>query len=265
MSVIVKESPRPEPWLQYRRRVRSRIVRPLLYIDWIARWAAWFLSQWAVLEVLEYCGTLGILVGVIFYFAGARDRLEQKHYQAWQVINTAQGKGGSGGRIDALQDLNTDHIPLVGVDLSGAFLQGVDLPNAKLRRANLSAADMRNANLRTANLEDTSMVYTNLRGADLREARLGGLTDLTGADLTGAELGGADLNQVTLDQADLRNADLAGIQNWQSIKSIKLANILGCKGAPAGFVEWATAKGAVQLASDDQWTSQIAATRASTK
>ena len=27
------------------------------------------------------------------------------NYQAWQVINSAQGKGGSGGRIDALADL----------------------------------------------------------------------------------------------------------------------------------------------------------------
>jgi hypothetical protein len=26
----------------------------------------------------------------------AGDRKKQKHYQAWQVINTAQGKGGSG-------------------------------------------------------------------------------------------------------------------------------------------------------------------------
>ncbi len=88
-----------------------------------------------LLEVLEYGSTLGIVFGVIFYFAGAKDRLEQKHYQAWQVINTAQGKGGSGGRIDALQDLNSDRVPLVGVDLMEAFLREVKLPNANLRRA----------------------------------------------------------------------------------------------------------------------------------
>ena len=41
---------------------------------------------------------------LIFYFADQGGRLKQKHYQAWQVINTAQGKGGSGGplRIVAL-------------------------------------------------------------------------------------------------------------------------------------------------------------------
>ncbi len=39
-------------------------------------------------------------MAVIFYFSESGDRLKQKHYQAWQVINTAQGKGGSGGRIE---------------------------------------------------------------------------------------------------------------------------------------------------------------------
>lgn len=265
MALAVRESPRPEPWRLYRQRVRSRIILPLLYIEWTARLAAWLLSQWALLEVLEYCSTLGIVVGVIFYFAGAKSRLEQKHYQAWQVINTAQGKGGSGGRIDALQDLNSDGIALVGVDLSGAFLQNLDVPKAKLRRANLSRADMRNSILFSANLENASMFYTNLRGADLRQARLGGVTDLTNADLTGADLSGADLDQAILDMADLRNTELAGIQNWRSIQSIKLADILGCKDAPAGFVEWATAHGAVQIASDEQWAALTAATRPAIK
>ena len=82
------------------------------------------LSRWSFLEVLEYLGSFSILIAVIFYFSESGDRLKQKHYQAWQVINTAQGKGGSGGRIEALQELDEDGVPLVGVDVSGAFLQG---------------------------------------------------------------------------------------------------------------------------------------------
>jgi hypothetical protein len=263
MPYVFKESRRPEPWRQYRQRVRHRLARPYFYIDWLAQWAAWFLGQSVILEVVEYCGTLGIVVGVIFYFAGAKDRREQKHYQAWQVINTAQGKGGSGGRIDALQDLNSDGVALVGVDLSGAFLHRVNLPNAHLNRADLNGADMRNAVLRNADLEDSSMFFTNLRNADLRDARMGGLSDLTNVDFNGADLRGADFNQAILDKADLRNTDLAGIANWQSIKSINFANIQDCKNAPDGFVKWALAKGAVQAASDDQWTAQIAATQPS--
>ncbi len=151
---------------------RSRIILPLLYIEWTGpsgpRGCCHNRSCWKFWNIAARWGSWS---GVIFYFAGAKDRLEQKHYQAWQVINTAQGKGGSGGRIDALQDLNSDGIALVGVDLSGAFLQNLDVPKAKLRRANLSRADMRNAILCSANLEDASMFYTNLRGADLRNAR----------------------------------------------------------------------------------------------
>jgi hypothetical protein len=66
--------------------------------------------------------------------------MKQKHYQAWQVINSAQGKGGSGGRIDALEELHRDAVPLVGVDVSDAFLQGVDLNGANLLRGNFRAA-----------------------------------------------------------------------------------------------------------------------------
>ena len=90
-----------------------------------------------MLEVLEYVGTLSIVFGVISYFAESGDRVKQKHYQAWQVINTAAGKGGSGGRIDALEELNQDNVPLVGVDVSDSFLQNIDLAQANLVRSNL--------------------------------------------------------------------------------------------------------------------------------
>ncbi len=123
---------------------------------------------------------------------------------------------------------------------------------------------MRNSDLSGADLEDAYMNTTNLRGADLHNARLAGVTDLTNADLNGADVSGADFNNVVLDQADLRNTDLSGIANWKSIQSIKFANILGCKNAPDGFVAWAVANGAVQLASDAEWGNQIrAATRPS--
>lgn len=87
--------------------------------------------------MLEYLSTLSVLVAVILYFAGTGDRIRQKHYQAWQVIDTAQGKGGSEGRIDALQELDSDGVPLVGVDAKDAFLQGVQLDRANLLRGKL--------------------------------------------------------------------------------------------------------------------------------
>ena len=135
----IRDRPRPLRWGEWHRAIRHRWLLPVLLIDWIADWAAYGLSRTSLLEFLEYCGTLSILIVVIFYFADAPERTKLKHYQAWQVINTAQGKGGSGGRADALHELNEDHVPLVGVDLSDAFLQGLDLQKADVRRSNFRA------------------------------------------------------------------------------------------------------------------------------
>ena len=237
---------RPQPWKVRRQRIAPRWLQPLVAIEWMWEWAAFGLSNWAFLEVLEYLGTFSVLVAVIFYFSEAGDRVKLRHYQAWQVINTAQGKGGSGGRIEALQELNQDKVPLVGVDVSSAFLQGLRLEHANLLRSNFSSADVRNADLADcdftlANLASVNLRYANLEGAVFAEA------DLEDADLTGAQLAGADLSGATLDRADLRNADLRGVK-WAQIKSASGTNIAGVRNAPAGFVEWAGAHGAIDKA-----------------
>jgi uncharacterized protein YjbI with pentapeptide repeats len=110
---------------------------------------------------------LSILIAVISYFAESGDRMKQKHYQAWQVINSAQGKGGSGGRIDALEELVADKVPLVGVDVSEAFLQEINLNHADLLRANLQAADIRSGTFVGARMEYANLMSTNLRDASL--------------------------------------------------------------------------------------------------
>ena len=130
---------RPESWAERKARVRARWAEPFWRMHYQMEWCVYLLSNWTFPEVLEYLSSFGVLVAVLFYFAESGDRLKQKHYQAWQVINTAQGKGGNGGRIDALQELNRDGVPLVGVDLSMAFLQGIQLKGVNLPRANLTA------------------------------------------------------------------------------------------------------------------------------
>ena len=156
-------------------------LRPLVAVEWGFEWLAFLLSRWTFWEVLEYLGSFSILIAVIFYFSESGDRLKQKHYQAWQVINTAQEKGGSGGRIEALQELNHDGVPLVGVDVSGAFLQGVHLPRASLARANLNGVDARNSNFQRADLSGATLHAGNFRNSHLRDVNLGG-ADLGDAD-----------------------------------------------------------------------------------
>ena len=237
---------RPAPWTTRRLSAARGWLVPFTAAEWGLEWLAFALSNWTLLEVLEYMGTFSVLVAVIFYFAESGDRVKQRHYQAWQVINTAQGKGGSGGRIEALQELNADHVPLVGVDVSSAFLQGLNLKNASLPRSDFSSADLRNSNLAGVDFTLANLNSTDLRGAVLDRARCA-QTDLRNADLEGSSLVGADLTGASLDNADLRKADLKDFV-WQQMKSVKGTNVAGIKNAPAGFVEWALKNGAVEQA-----------------
>jgi hypothetical protein len=225
------------------------IALPFRALEWSLQWSAYYLSRWALLEVLEYLSVLSVLFAVIFYFAESGDRQKQKHYQAWQVINTAQGKGGSGGRIEALQELNLDGVPLVGVNAASAFLQAIQLKNANLLRADLEAADLRDANFEAADLQYADLRSANFRQANLSRAKLAG-ADLSDADLVNADLRQADLNGTNLENADLRNTDLQGIQ-WKNIRSIAKANIHAVRNAPDGFEAWAIQHRAVSLAVEE--------------
>lgn len=224
-------------------------------IEWVWHWLAFLLGNWAFVEVLEYCGTLSILLGVILYFAESGAREKQKHYQAWQVINTAQGKGGSGGRKEALEQLAADKVALVGVDVSDAFLQGLQLPLADLARASFRGCDLRDASFDGSNLEYADLTSANLRNASLTEANLQN-ANFTDADLNSCALAKANCENVDFSRADLRNCDLKDLQ-WNKIDAIKLANLFGAKNVPAGFMAWALQKGAVTIESSDDWEALI--------
>jgi hypothetical protein len=236
---------RPDSWKALRARVKHGWTVPFMAFEWVWEWVAFALSNWRFLEVLEYLGSFSVLVGVIFYFSESGDRIKQRHYQAWQVINTAQGKGGSGGRIEALQELNEDKVPLVGVDVSSAFLQGLKLERASLIRADFSAADLRGSDLEGADCTDADLHSANFRGSNLKGASFAE-ANMNDVDLWGSNLAEANLKHADLGGADLRMADLRNIR-WQELKSIKAANIAGVKNAPEGFVVWALRNGAVQM------------------
>ncbi|WP_263368281.1 pentapeptide repeat-containing protein [Edaphobacter bradus] len=229
-------------------RGRPRWIVPFIAFEWMWEWVAFLLSKWSFLEVLEYLGSFSMLVAVIFYFSESGNRIKQRHYQAWQVINTAQGKGGSGGRIEALQELNADKVPLVGVDVSSAFLQGLKLEHANLLRADFSAADLRGSDLESADFTSADLHSANFRGSNLENASFED-ADMKGADLSGANLSGANLDGADLSNADLTDADLRNIR-WKGLRNIKGANIAEVKNAPDGFVEWALKEGAVQTNKD---------------
>jgi Pentapeptide repeats (8 copies) len=235
---------KPQNWHEWRAQVRHSWALPFAMFDYSMEWFAYALANWRFLEVLEYLGNFGVLVAVIFYFAESGDRLKQKHYQAWQVINSAEGKGGNGGRIDALGELNSDGVSLTGVNLASAFLMGVRLPKARLARANFDSSDARNSDLAGATITDANLRSANFRNANLKGVSFAHST-LDDADLTGADLRKADLSGASLENADLRNADLRDA-NWTSLQAVKGANVLGVTNR--AFVAWAVAHGAVEKA-----------------
>ena len=254
--VIHTERKRPAAWSHYQAQAKNPVLIPFHWLEWFFRWLAYWLSGWALLEVLEYIGTLSILVAVISYFAESGDRIKQKHYQAWQVINTAQGKGGNGGRIDALEELNNDRVALVGVDLSDAFLQRVKLDGADLVRSNFSSADVREGSFVGARMEYANLASGNFRNGSFRNANLRNAT-LQGADLQGVNLSETNFQGADLSKADLRNADLRNAK-WAEIADLKLANIFGVKNAPPDFSRWAIQRGAVSIESDAEWSKLLA-------
>jgi uncharacterized protein YjbI with pentapeptide repeats len=264
-------------WGERRKTIKYKWLVPFIFPEWICERLSVLLKRWAFLEVLEYAGRLTILIAVIFYFMEADERRKARHYQAWQIINAAQGQLGSGGRVDALQDLIRDNVSLTYIDLSNAFLMRMDLENAGLSRADFSGADLWQANLSKTKCQWTIFSGTILHGANLSEAILSG-ADLSGARLTlahlsrailydvnlsganvfGAKLSGANLHLSDLSDADLNGANLqysnlSDIKNWRQIRSIELANIHGVKNPPLGFVEWAKQHGAVGIESEKEW------------
>lgn len=243
MKIHIRKE-RPAPWPERRKQTRHAWILPFVALEWLWEWIAYALSNWTFLEVLDYLETFSVLIAVIFYFSESGDRVKQRHYQAWQVVNTSQGKGGSGGRIEALQELNEDRVALVGVDVSGAFLQGVRLERAKLLRANFSSADVRDGKFPSADFTFADLRSANFRQSNLQQASFQG-ANLDESDLTGADLAEADLSEASLADADLTNADLRGVR-WEHITSMKNTNIFAVRNAPQGFVKWALEHGARQ-------------------
>jgi hypothetical protein len=241
---------RPESWSVRRQSIRHGWAVPFWAFEWFWEWIAFVLSNWSFLEVLEYLGSFSVVIAVIFYFSESGDRLKQKHYQAWQVINTAEGKGGSGGRIEALQELNADGISLVGVNVSGAFLQGIQLRHARLVRSDFSSADLRDGDFAFADFSDASLQSANLRQGNLRGTNFQ-RANLSDTDLFGADLDGSDFSGATLTDAELSHAKLSHLY-WNGIRNIQKANIYEVQDAPEEFIVWALKHGAVQINRDAQ-------------
>jgi len=207
-----------------------------------ALWTQWLQNTVNVIRLLEVTA-LGF--GAYQFWANrnelraaeaeaVRRARKDTNYQAWQVINSAQGKGGSGGRVDALADLVRNDVSLAGINLDGAWLESIDL--------------------RLATLPMASFEKTNLQGARFDGARLDGAcfrgANLSAASFTNASLRGADLSGARLSAVNFAGADLFDVRGWRDIATVAHANVEELRAAPRGFVEWARLNGAVDASKD---------------
>jgi len=170
-----------------------------------------------------------LLIGAITFIATEQQRRDAQVYQAWQVIIAAHDQPGSGGRIQALEFLNSTprRIPWFWLRWERESLSGLEAPKAylvpsrkddknkgiRLSMANLSYANLQGAKLARANLQGATLYGANLQEADLWQA------NLQEADLQYANLHLAHLN-ANLHLAHLRHANLQGVD-------LKDANLQG--------------------------------------
>jgi hypothetical protein len=207
-----------------------------------AVWTQWLQNAVNVIRLLEVAA-LGF--GAYQFWANrnelraaeaeaVRRARKDANYQAWQVINSAQGKGGSGGRVDALADLVRNDVSLAGINLDGAWLESIDL-----RRAALPMASFEKTNLQGARFDGARLDGACFRGANL-----------SAASFINASLRGADLTGARLSAVNLAGADLFDVRGWREIVSVAHANVDELRAAPRGFVEWARLNGAVDATKD---------------
>jgi hypothetical protein len=207
-----------------------------------AAWTMWLQNAVNTVRLFEVAALAFTAYQVLASRAERRDaeaeavRRARKdaNYQAWQVINSAQGKGGSGGRIDALADLVRNDVSLAGINLDGAWLESIDLRNASLPMASFEKCNLQGACFDGARLD----------GANLRHATL------TAASFAGASLRGVDLTGARLSATNLAGADLTDAHGWREVSTFAHANVEGLRAAPRGFLEWARMGGAMDTARD---------------
>ena len=156
---------------------------------------------------------LSIIAALLAFTSDIPNQQKKSHYEAWQVVSSACGHSGSGGRIKALQDLAEDGESLAGLFAKNAYLEkinlnGADLTSADFNKSNLKFSKFIDSDLSYAILDETDFSNANLSKADLSYTEFKSAY-LSGAKLNGAILCFAKLNNTDLSYADLSNANLS--------------------------------------------------------
>ncbi|MEM8612528.1 MAG: pentapeptide repeat-containing protein [Cyanobacteria bacterium P01_H01_bin.105] len=201
-------------------KIEKRYWEPLL------RWA----DNQSLLSFLGIIGNISIIFAVFIYIGSEKQRRDAEIYQAWQVITSAHGQAGSGGRRRALEFLNAspganwrrkfpwfcapmaiclwppeslDGINLSSDSVSNSTRENDDDSRQPFSGVYLFDVLLPKASLRSANFSGAELKSANFSGADLRNAKL------SKAILIDANLSKAVLQNTNLSEAVLPNANLS--------------------------------------------------------
>ncbi len=186
------------------------VILSILYVEDTLQehtsWGNFFIKSIEKSRILGTFESISIVTALVIY---VRRGKKKSHYEAWQVIDSAQGLKMSHARIKALEELAKDGISLKGLSLPQAHLDQVQLVDADFTEANLQGAKLSEANLQGSRFELTQLQGANLWKANLEETFFL-LAQLQKVNLNSANLSYADLQGVNLLEANFQKADLQG-------------------------------------------------------
>ncbi|WP_413164302.1 pentapeptide repeat-containing protein [Capilliphycus salinus ALCB114379] len=169
-------------------------------------WGQFFIRSIEESRILGTFESISIVTALVVYLRRGK---KQSHYEAWQVIDSAQGLEFSHARIKALEELAKDGISLKGLLLPKANLEQIHLVDGDFKEVNLQGAKLQEANLQGGTFELTQLQGANLWKANLQETFFL-LAQMQKINLSSANLSFADLQGVNLLEANLQKANLQG-------------------------------------------------------
>ncbi len=185
-------------------------------MGWVSRFDSWLEKQ-AIFPILDKVGKCSILVAVVgtavSYQSDRDNLLKSKQFQAWQVLNTAAGQTGSGGRELAIVDLIDSGVSMDGVNLESAWLQYADFSGGDFNHSNFSSTKLAGVEFHGANLS-----FANFQSGVLIDV------DFSGASLEGANFMQAEVFRINLAGADVKGASFLAVKGLLCEDVIKAKN-----------------------------------------
>lgn len=197
------------------------------------------LQNLAIFDLLNIITSLSLIFTAVGFFSEADGRKRQRQNEAWQVISSSVGQVHEAGRVAAIEDLYADNVSLNSLDISHAYIRGLDLSPrcallvwhvpawfcrvhqkitveqiAKLEIVNFQKVKMLDSDLQKARLWSSNFQGAYLRKNNLQEAELLQIllqeSKLFANNLTGVNLSGGNLQKALLIGNNFQGANLSG-------------------------------------------------------